>query len=93
MASFECPDLSDLVCNLKGLRGLEAGPRSLNTVAIRHLASTPYLHYLQLPNSAPQLLRSLASLPSHPFKPLRRLVMRGASFASWPALLKRLQPH
>lgn len=89
----ECPDLSELVCSLQGLRRLATGPRSLNTSAIRHLASISYLHSLNFPDSATQILRAIASLPTHPFKSLRHLEMSGASLSGWPALLARLRPH
>ncbi|KAF9465182.1 hypothetical protein BDZ94DRAFT_1254739 [Collybia nuda] len=90
---LECPDLSELVRGLEGLRGLTTRPRSLNASAIRHLASIPYLHFLRSPNSATQILQALALVASHPFKSMRHLEMSGASLSTWPALLMRLRPH
>ena len=86
----ESQELSESIRRLKSLRWLATGPRALDASSILHLASLPSLQALQFPNTASDILQSLAEISSRPFITLQHLEMNAPTLKLWPALLERL---
>ena len=86
------PVLSDLVCKMSELRGLATGWRSLNLNALRHLASLPRLHRLQISNTSKDILESIQTLDCAVFLELQQLTLRETDIPSFTRLIARLKP-
>ncbi|KIM40818.1 hypothetical protein M413DRAFT_445624 [Hebeloma cylindrosporum] len=85
---------SDLVCKMSELRGMKTGSRSLNGRALRHLASLPRLHTLQIPNTPEDILDSVQRVQSSRmvFSELQQLTMHVGDMSSFIRLVDRLKP-
>jgi len=85
-------DLSALMCKMSELRGLATGSRSLNLDALRHLASLPRLHKLQISNTSKDILESIRTPHCAVFSELQQLTLHETDIPSFTRLIARLKP-
>jgi hypothetical protein len=84
--------LSDLVCKMSELRGLATGSQPLNLDALRHLASLPRLHKLQISNTSKDILEAIRTLHCAVFSELQQLTLHETDIPSFTRLIVRLKP-